>query len=204
MYVKFSFVRKNMTLNYFFGYGSLVNQKTHRFGPAHRASVSGWQRAWRYTAQRKVSFLTVIPNSASAIDGLIAPVPDQDWQALDTREHAYDRLHVTEHVQHAAQDAATVALYAIPQKRLSVPDARHPVLLSYLDVVVQGYLQEFGLAGAEHFFDTTTGWDAPILDDRAAPVYPRAQTLRPTEQACVDAMLNAYGCNRIMPGDQTA
>jgi hypothetical protein len=55
----------------------------------------------------------------------------------------------------------------------------HPVLLSYLDVVVQGYLQEFDEAGVAHFFDTTDGWDAPLLDDRTHPHYPR-----PSHRSC--------------------
>jgi len=62
-------------------------------------------------------------------------------------------------------------------------------LLSYLDVVVQGFVHEFGTAGAKAFFETTDGWDTPVLDDRAAPIYPRAQTLSAEEQALTDRLL---------------
>ena len=64
-----------------------------------------------------------------------------------------------------------------------------PILLSYLDVVVQGYLRVFGQSGAESFFATSRGWDTPIRDDRANPVYARAQTLTRTETALVDRHL---------------
>lgn len=48
------------------------------------------------------------------------------------------------------------------------------VLLSYLDVVVQGYFREFGRKGVVHFFEMTEGWHAPVLNDRANPIYPCA------------------------------
>jgi hypothetical protein len=56
-------------------------------------------------------------------------------------------------------------------------------------VVVQGYLREFGEEGVTRFFTTTHGWDAPILDDRAAPRYPRHQPVTATERAITDAHL---------------
>jgi hypothetical protein len=74
-----------------------------------------------------------------------------------------------------------------------VQDVPAPILMSYLDVVVQGYLREFGQAGAEDFFATTDGWDIPVLDDRAAPRYPRHQALTGDERALVDALLREVG-----------
>ena len=58
--------------------------------------------------------------------------------------------------------------------------------LSYLDVVVQGFLREFGPQGAQNFFETTDGWEAGIWDDRADPIYPRHQTLTPAERQATD------------------
>ena len=40
------------------------------------------------------------------------------------------------------------------------PQPKTPILLSYLDVVVQGYLAEFGEAGVARFFASTDGWGA--------------------------------------------
>ncbi|WP_323785658.1 hypothetical protein [Thalassovita sp.] len=74
----------------------------------------------------------------------------------------------------------------------------HPILLSYLDVVVQGYHQEFGEQGVTRFFQTTDGWDAPILDDRKQPHYPRHQTLARPETRLVDRMLDDIGA-RLVP-----
>ncbi|MCR8548829.1 gamma-glutamylcyclotransferase [Salipiger sp. P9] len=183
-----------MSNAFFFGYGSLVNRLTHGFAPAHRATARGWRRAWRFTAAREVAYLTAIPDPGCEIEGLIAPVPPDGWAALDLREHAYERRDALLDVTHEAPDVAQLAIYAIAPGNLHLPDDAHPVLLSYIDVVVQGYLGEYGPEGAERFFATTTGWEAPILNDRAAPRYPRAQNLSDDERAFVDARLSALGC----------
>ena len=163
----------------FFGYGSLVNRRTHAYPDARATSVADWRRAWRHTARRDVAYLTATPDPGGRIDGLSAGVPGADWTALDLREAAYLR----------ATLPSGEAIYHIPDGMHGAPDAAHPILMSYLDVVVQGFLDEFGEAGVERFFATTDGWDAPLRDDRAAPTYPRAQTLGREERAVVDRWL---------------
>lgn len=182
-----------MKIPYFFGYGSLVNRATHDFPDAQPATLAGWRRAWRHTDLRPVAFLTAIPAPGERIDGMIAHVPHDDWQALDQREWAYDRVPATGAVSHRLKHPAEIAVYAVPEERHNEPTDRYPILLSYIDVVVQGYLREYGADGAERFFATTDGWEAPVLNDRAAPRYPRHQQLRPEETAFVDAHLDTLG-----------
>ncbi|KUF10545.1 gamma-glutamylcyclotransferase family protein [Pseudoponticoccus marisrubri] len=177
---------------YFFGYGSLVNRMTHGFTPVHRARVSGWRRAWRAVPERDLCVLTAVADPAGEIDGLIAPVPEEGWAALDLREAAYERHEATGDVRHAAR-AEQIAIYAVSPARGRAPGPDNPILLSYLDVVIEGYLAEYGRAGAEAFFDTTAGWQAPILDDRAAPRYVRATRPEPEVRAIVDAALARLG-----------
>ncbi|RKF13942.1 gamma-glutamylcyclotransferase [Roseovarius spongiae] len=176
---------------WFFGYGSLVNRATHAYPDAQPATLSGWRRVWRHTDLRQVAYLTVVPDADCAIDGLIAGVPGGDWKALDIREGAYDRVPADGQVRHALGPDARIAVYTIPEGKHGRPTRAHPVLLSYIDVVVQGYLREFGEAGARRFFETTQGWDVPVLNDRAAPAYPRHCALSPQERAFVDAQLAA-------------
>ncbi len=178
---------------YFFGYGSLVNRDTHSFASAHAARLGGWRRIWRQTDLRRAAYLTVIPDPACEIDGLIAEVPGADWHALDQREAAYERLRATHQVRHSLHHQPEIAVYAISDARHAKPGRAGPVLLSYLDVVVQGYLREFGEAGVQDFFDTTAGWDTPILDDRDAPLYPRHRRLTPDERNLTDAQLARLG-----------
>ncbi len=175
---------------FFFGYGSLVNRRTHDYTQATTASVTGWRRAWRHTPLRDVSFLTVVPATDDYIDGLIAAVPGADWAALDARERAYGRHDASPHVTHDIDRQLDIAIYAIPDGFHRAPGPDNPVLLSYLDTVVQGFLREFGPEGAAHFFDTTEGWQAPILDDRAAPIYPRSQLLSAEDRDVVDDALS--------------
>ena len=136
-----------------------------------------------------MAFLSIEPAAGAEIDGLIAHVPGGDWAALDAREWAYDRFDAAAQVAHDLPHAPQIAAYTVPDRVAA--EATHPILLSYLDVVVQGYLREFGEAGVEAFFATTAGWHTPLRDDRAAPIYPRHQPLTGTERALVDRMLAA-------------
>lgn len=167
----------------FFGYGSLVNLATHNCPNARTATAEGWARAWRHTGVREFAFLTAVPSPNTRIHGVIADVPRADWNALDEREHAYDRIKIS----------GETAIYAIPDHSSRPATEDHPILLSYLDVVIQGYMQQFGKKGAEHFFETTQGWSAPILDDRHAPIYPRHQRLTDEERDVVDSTLKGLG-----------
>ena len=175
---------------FFFGYGSLVNTATHVYDRHHPARLSGWRRVWRHTPIRDMAFLTAEPMDGVEIDGLIAAVPGADWAALDERETGYDRVHVPQGITHQAEDAGHIAVYTIPADKHGPADGERPILLSYLDVVVQGYLQVFGEKGGEDFFATTAGWDTVILDDRTAPQYPRAQVLSQPETDFVDHHLS--------------
>jgi hypothetical protein len=174
---------------HFFGYGSLVNRDTHNFTPVHLSKITGWRRVWHRAPIRPAAFLSVIRDSGSEIEGVIAPVPNDDWAALDAREYAYDRIAVTHEVSHGADDVRDVSIYAIPPEHSAPPDEEHPILLSYIDAVLQGYLREYGADGAMRFIQTTEGWDTPVKDDRNAPIYPRARTLSALERTFVDDML---------------
>lgn len=187
--------------SYFFGYGSLVNRASHAFTGAVPAQLTGWRRVWRHTNLRPVAFLTVTPDPEAEIDGLIAPVPDADWPALDLREAAYIRASATHQVRHLLPHSPGIVIYTIPDGHHTAPSQAHPILLSYLDVVVHGYLCEFGTTGVQRFFDTTHGWDAPVLDDRAYPLYPRHQSLSPDERAQTDYHLNRLGACLVAQSD---
>lgn len=174
---------------YFFGYGSLVNCDTHTYPDAHPAQLQGWSRAWVRCAGRDTVFLSAIPNPTATIDGLIAAVPDADWNALDERENGYARITSGAAIAHPLAAETPVAHYAVPAET-HISDGAHVILLSYLDVVVQGYDRVFGTDGVARFFNTTRGWDTPVLDDRAEPLYPRAQVLSADETTLVDQHLH--------------
>jgi hypothetical protein len=179
-----------MSGRHFFGYGSLVNSQTHGYDECTPATVRGWKRSWFSSARREVSFLSVVPDPESAIQGLIASVPGGDWAALDVREGAYLRSPVpSDALSCNLEQVPPVQIYSANPDFVDPIESRKPILLSYIDVVVQGYLKVFGTDGVQSFFDTTLGWDTPIRNDRAQPVYSRAQSLTRAETALVDRHL---------------
>ena len=164
----------------FFGYGSLVNLKTHDYQAPERTQVTGWRRIWRSTTHHDFATLSVTRDVATTLQGIKAKVPNADWSALDKRECFYDRQRLSD----------GTAIYEVTENIITPPDGPSPILRSYLDVVIQGYLAEFGPEGAAAFFATTDNW-GPIHDDRKSPLYPRHQQLTAEETAFVDAQLAA-------------
>ena len=164
----------------FFGYGSLVNLNTHDYANVEKVTISGWRRIWRSTTHREFAILSVKPDAQTTLDGITASVPNGDWAALDEREFAYRRCSLSD----------GKAIYEIVDHIITPTAGPYPILRSYLDVVIQGYLREFGPDGVSHFFATTDQW-APIYDDRAAPLYPRHQPITADETALVDKHLAA-------------
>ena len=173
---------------YFFGYGSLVNVKSHNYPDPRPARLQGWRRAWVATERYETVLLSGVPAAGHTIDGLIAAVPGADWLALDTREAGYGRHDATADTIHEHVADTQIAVYAVAQKDIR-PRRQQVILLSYLDVVVQGFHQVYGPDGVGRFFDTTDGWDTPVLDDRDDPIYPRHQTLTTEQTDLVDQHL---------------
>jgi len=175
-----------------FGYGSLVNTQTHSLTNMGPTMLTGWRRHWVQAAHRPVAFLSIEPHPTT-LHGIALQVAEKDWGALDAREAAYLRRDVNHHVKVAPDhDPARIDIvaYEANPDHTAQPSVKHPILLSYLDVVVQGYTTLMGPDGAAHFFDTTAGW-GPVLNDRDDPLYPRAQPLPPAIRDTVDAALSA-------------
>lgn len=173
----------------FFGYGSLVNTATHDYPNPRRANLRGWRRHWVPSNRRDLAFLTVQPDPDCTIQGLIADVSPLTWDDLDEREMAYTRKALTD--QNLAQpNAHKTQMYRANPDFIAPHATGKHVLLSYLDCVVQGFLREFGEDGVNSFFETTTGWEVKVQNDRHNPIYPRAQQLSKIETALVDAHIS--------------
>lgn len=173
---------------YFFGYGSLVNARTHDYRDLAPARLDGWRREWCTTRLRPVAFLSARPVAGGSIAGAIAAVPGADWRRLDAREAAYDRHDVTGAVDHAAPEARHIAVYSV---RGDLRQSRRgAILLSYLDVVADGMLRMHGTAGVADFFATTDGWRRPVLNDRKVPVYRRHRRVDVAVRRMVDRHLD--------------
>lgn len=117
---------------------------------------------------------------------MLASVPADGQAALDAREAAYTRQDAS--AQITPRLSGPVALYVVPPAHWDHSADPHPILLSYLDVVVSGFLDAFGPKGVARFFTTTAGWRT-VQDDRAAPIYPRAEAASMAGRRAVDAAL---------------
>lgn len=203
----------------YFGYGSLVNRATLRTGivAAHRARLKGWRRSWHSrpdggpspsrTASAGVtpSFLTADRAADAAIDGLLIVDYVHNLAAVDAREFHYHRRRITlEDLDFTDPSAiadksesegqgpgAGIELY-VYEGRTEVPHSPGPapILRSYLDAVMQGFLREFGEAGLHRFVAETDAFHTPIHEDRDAPLYPRAVTLSADEADLFEAALD--------------
>ena len=174
----------------FFGYGSLVNLSTHDYADSRAASLRGWRRLWLNTYIRGAAFLSIYPALYQEIRGVVARVPEANWHDLDLRETGYSRRDVTQFVEVDVNQPTSCSVYvAAPLKDID-NNLKSPILMSYLDVVLQGFFQIYGEAGMDHFLETTDGWDRPIQNDRAQPVYPRHRELSALEIELIDRRIN--------------
>ncbi|AKI00251.1 hypothetical protein IMCC20628_01535 [Hoeflea sp. IMCC20628] len=202
------------------GYGSLVNRATLRteIVAAWPARLKGWRRTWRPRPVMEHDSLAIpVPGTAltpsmltaerapeSFIDGLLvidfaANLPD-----IDAREFRYHRRDIAlTDLEFISSGSASVSARApAPDFNLHVYEARpehpraeghSPILRSYLDAVMQGFLREFGAEGVHRFVAETDDFHTEIHEDRHAPLYPRAVTLSPAEIELFELSLGRRG-----------
>ena len=182
----------------YFGYGSLVNRETRPDGESFAcARLNGWHRAWNHrvsaSAGREPSCsLSVDPDGATGvvghagtdrpdadargIDGVVVPLPLEALPVLDAREAGYDRLALPASTFDLPEGLGVDEVHVYrsrAENRLPATPAQ-PILQTYVDTVLAGYLRVYGEGGLEAFLTSTRGWEGAIEDDRAAPRYPRA------------------------------
>jgi hypothetical protein len=196
----------------YFGYGSLVNRATLTTGlvEAHPARLKGWRRTWRPRPEMgpdmdatpgatlpdgvTPSLLSAHPAEGFSIDGLLVIDFAVNLAGIDTREFRYHRRDIRlsdlEFAQPGHGIGAEIALH-VYEARIEHPAAEGPapILRSYLDAVMQGFLREFGPDGLHRFVAETDAFHTPIHEDRAQPLYPRAVSLSPAEMELFDVVL---------------
>lgn len=200
---------------WYFGYGSLVN--TNTLGPQAETvagTLGGWRREWRAwwpgdgAAAAKMAAghvspctLTVRRDPSTAIRGVLVSEPAARLAELDRREHRYSRVPgIGPDFRcdgRGAPGPDDAFLYEADSDIRRAGCEAHPILQSYLDCVLDGFLTLWGEEGVRHFLATTDGWEAPILADRAAPRYPRAQAIAADRLALFDEALGSLGVRHI-------
>jgi len=185
----------NTTIAYF-GYGSLVNLGSLRtpFISAHRATLKGWQRKWlsrpaepnSFATREGLAFLSVVKAQNAEIDGMLITDHSNSLASLDEREHLYSRVAIDTTDMHLHDENIDIQerfLYVADEHPADEQNSNTKILRSYLDVVMQGYHEHFGVEGVKRFYATTQNFELEILEDRDQPLYPRATALTDEEKS---------------------
>lgn len=174
-----------------FGYGSLVNEATHRTPVLATVSarLHGWRRVWRArppggdATRDRLALLSVEPHEGAAIDGVLMLDRDESLPDLDRREGHYDRVPLERDAVELLEDHAALAPdtpFFVYVARPVAGTAPGMMLRSYMDAVLQGYERRFGPGAAEAFLRSTAGASELLEDD--PPIYPRAVVISDDER----------------------
>ena len=190
----------------YFGYGSLVNRATHRTDIIgySKVTLKGWRREW--LARPNNSFGNVVLLSVkrcenSEIDGLLVFDHARNQASLDERENNYDRhivadSSITEHNStisdlSASRTKQVTSIYVATPFPQPEEHQQYRILRSYLDAVMQGYLNKFGEEGVARFVNSTDNFDVGVYEDRNDPRYPRSVATTQKEQSLFDSLVPA-------------
>ena len=176
-----------------FGYGSLINQgsllhtlRCEDLGLIVAGRIGGFRRSWSNRSEvRKRTGLGVRKCESAHLNGVAIEVSPSQLQDLDVREAGFGRVIVED------QDLVDGTLWIYTKPEPKPPTAAYPIALSYVDCVLAGCLAR-GEGFAGEFMQTTAGWDAPILNDRANPQYPRGTPLTARIRERIDFHLAAH------------
>ena len=190
----------------YFGYGSLVNRETRPIDEIGvDARLHGWRRSWSHRSmggasnEHNCTSLTVEPVSDSnnadlpVIDGVLVRLKSDALAELDQREYGYERLTLDADCFDLPpdHDCQEIVLYrSLPANRHTA-EPHFPILQSYVDCVLAGYLRRFGNEGLQRMLNTTVGWDRYIMDDRLEPLYPRHVIIQADQQAGFDNLIRS-------------
>ncbi len=169
--------------DYLIGYGSLIDADS-RAGtagarleavPVRVSADFGYRRVWNLLAGSGFTALGLErggPDApAETINGAMFAVDGPTLAKFDRRESGYDRVAVPPaQIQSLSwlrlPDTGTAWIYVPkPGARSGTPDAGHPIVQSYVDLVLAGALA-YGEPFAREVVETTFGWDSFWLNDR--------------------------------------
>lgn len=189
----------------YFGYGSLVNRATHRTQiiSAVPARLKGWRRVWRARPDMPgfpAALLSIRRDPEAVTDGLLVFDRPEHLAAVDVREARYNRIALAPEellLDHPLPENCRAYVYVAQE---DIPPHPEPplILRSYLDAVLQGFLEVHGEEGVRRFVAETEGFEFGFHDDRAGPLYPRAVSLNAGEADFFEMLLSGTAV-RIRP-----
>jgi hypothetical protein len=168
----------------YFGYGSLVNELTwlqsERFHPErHPVEIQNWTREWGHcvdTPRGPGCVLTAVERAGSRIQGILIRCDAADLAQIDAREAGYDRVELPRGDVLCSVGDLPEKLYIYTSKspHYRLGGADYPIWYTYAEAVLHGFLSVFRTEGVDAFIRSTSGWTAPVIDDRDNPQYCRS------------------------------
>lgn len=187
------------------GYGSLMNQSSRETynninSLCLPVKVHGWKREWvtRSVAEQQ-TYVGAIQAQNSVINA--QAVPSVIDQMLLKREVDYrfveiqpDSVQFTREVcPEIRQKINNSNIYICESLLIEAPTKKFPVYQSYLDTCLAGCIEVGGEMEATAFMRSTSGWPSfGVIDDRAAPRYPRVGHISKESYEIIDSVLSEY------------
>jgi len=188
------------------GYGSLMEdasrQRTSpRAGAAHPVEIAGFRRGWFARGSSigfSTTYLGVVEDRQARLNAVAYAVDPAELAATDAREASYCRARVgptdlTPLERGFAFPADLQAwIYVGTPAGIAPPDARFPIVQSYVDVFLSGCLEQeerHAIAGfAAQCVETTSDWSAHWVNDR---IFPRRPFIHQPRARAIDELLAA-------------
>eukprot|EP00978_Attheya_sp_CCMP212_P029809 scaffold107192_cov61-Attheya_sp.AAC.1 len=153
---------------------------------------AGYERGWNFRSNTGFTALGIVkqqhPSSTSSINGVLFQVPHTLMGGFDVREVGYDRVRIDpkdlELLSPENYNTSTIPnpneiyqqfkdgwekksmwVYVPQEKMCAEADENHPLLQSYVDVVMQGCLEWGGEEMAQELVRSTTQWSRYFLND---------------------------------------
>ena len=188
------------------GYGSLVNKRTLRtaFLAIRPAAVFGWRRFWLPRPGGGPALLSVRPEEGHETHGVVVYDHADHLPSVDEREAGYHRRVVAPdrvRVEMPPPGAVPLFIYEAARGEADAAEKGGPILQSYLDAVLQGFLALYGEEGVRRFVTETDGFETIVLRDRERPSYPRAVQLREGEAVLFDRLVGERGARFADPAN---
>ncbi|WP_051275523.1 hypothetical protein [Aestuariibacter salexigens] len=193
--------------HYLVAYGSLlsIHSRQHFSGvtaPTLPVSVRGWRRAWitRSSGERQ-TYVGALADNNGMFNAAIIPVSlnpslhkrEQDYEFVAVA-HEQLELHVDE-AHHASISGRLrdAKVWICQSREAQLAEWDFPIYQSYVDTCLSGCLESGVEDFAARFVQSTAHWDTHLVNDRAAPKYPRAAPLKPDFARMIDEVMEKFG-----------
>ncbi len=167
--------------NFLIGYGSLVNKNSRMRSlerdifvvPVRVAADFGYRRTWNTLIPGMMTTLGLISvekAQGKTINGVLYAVKEADLAVWDNRERSYDRVevpwqYITSLCWAQLPKQGKAWIYVTKPEFRGIATLAEPVTQSYIDVVMEGFM-EFSDEFAREFIETTDDWPDYWLNDR--------------------------------------